>query len=134
MRWGRAGAVALALLAAACAHPGRRAEAPAEARPAREVGLASYYARALEGQRTASGVPYDGRAMTCAHRWHAFGTLLRVVDLETGRSVVVRVTDRGPFARGRVIDLSYAAARALGILERGVVRVAVEVVRAAERG
>ncbi len=132
MRWARATAMAVALLATACAHPGRRAEAPPEERPAREVGLASYYARALEGQRTASGVPYDGRAMTCAHPSHAFGTLLRVVDLETGRSVLVKVTDRGPFARGRVVDLSYAAARALGILDRGVVRVAVEVVRAAD--
>jgi rare lipoprotein A len=64
--------------------------------------------------------------MTCAHRTHPFGTLLRVTDLENGRSVNVRVTDRGPFAPGRVIDLSWAAARLLGILERGVARVRVE--------
>jgi rare lipoprotein A len=66
--------------------------------------------------------------MTCAHRRHAFGTLLRVTELESGRSVVVRVTDRGPFVPGRVIDLSWAAARLLGILDRGVARVRVELV------
>ncbi len=90
------------------------------------MGLASYYARSLHGRRTASGSRYDGGAMTCAHRRHAFGTVLRVTDVETGRSVLVRVTDRGPFSEGRVIDLSWAAARSLGILERGVARVRVE--------
>jgi len=90
------------------------------------VGLASYYARALQGRRTASGTRYDGRAMTCAHRTHPFGTLLRVTDVESGKSVTVKVTDRGPFAPGRVVDLSWAAARALGILEQGLARVKVE--------
>jgi rare lipoprotein A len=65
-------------------------------------------------------------AMTCAHPGAPFGTRLRVTDLETRRSVVVTVTDRGPFVRGRVVDLSLAAARALGIVERGVARVRVE--------
>ena len=64
--------------------------------------------------------------MTCAHRTHAFGTVLRVTELESGRSVLVKVTDRGPFTPGRVIDLSWAAARRLGILDRGVARVRVE--------
>jgi rare lipoprotein A len=91
-----------------------------------ETGLASFYARSLQGRRTASGARYDGRALTCAHRTHAFGTLLRVTELESGRSVVVRVTDRGPFVPGRVIDLSWAAARKLGMLDRGVARVRVE--------
>ena len=123
------------LAAGACAHPSRRPEPPeaggarpSEA-PSREEGLASYYARSLEGRMTASGARYDARAMTAAHRSHAFGTQLRVTDVETGKSVVVTVTDRGPYAKGRVIDLSRAAARALGILERGLVRVLVEVVR-----
>jgi rare lipoprotein A len=124
----RAAALALTALAAGCAHPERRPE-PDETPSRREVGLASYYARSLEGQRTASGVRYDGSAMTCAHPTHAFGTILRVTDLETGKSVRVRVNDRGPFARGRIVDLSWAAARALGILERGVARVRVEVER-----
>jgi rare lipoprotein A len=135
VRW-PAAAGALAVLA--CAHaPAPRAPEGAEerprppaagapARPRAEVGLASYYSRALQGRRTASGMRYDGRAMTCAHRSHPFGTLLRVTDVESGRSVVVKVTDRGPFAEGRVVDLSLAAARALGILDRGVARVKVE--------
>jgi rare lipoprotein A len=121
----------LGALVAACAHPAtRRAGIPPEEEraPRREEGLASFYARALEGRRTASGGRYDGREMTCAHPSHAFGTLLRVTDVENGKSVVVKVTDRGPFARGRVVDLSWAAARALGMLERGVARVVVEVV------
>lgn len=122
----------LALLAgfaaaiAACAHPGRRPE-PGQL-PQVEVGLASYYARSFQGHRTASGERYDRRAMTCAHRRHPFGTRLRVTDLETGRKVVVEVTDRGPFTHNRLLDLSWAAARELGILERGVARVRVEVI------
>lgn len=104
-----------------------RPSRPGEEAPAGpELGLASYYARALQGHRTASGSRYDGRAMTCAHRTHAFGTVLRVTELESGRSVLVKVTDRGPFTPGRVVDLSWAAARRLGILDRGVARVRVE--------
>jgi rare lipoprotein A len=134
------------LVATACAHPGRRAETegaqppvereepppPGPQQPGREEGIASYYARALEGRRTASGGRYDGRAMTCAHPSHAFGTVLRVTDVETGRSVDVKVTDRGPYTQGRIVDLSWAAARSLGILERGVARVVIEVIRPAQ--
>jgi rare lipoprotein A len=65
-------------------------------------------------------------ALTCAHPTAPFGTRLRVTELETGRSVVVTVNDRGPFAKGRVVDLSLAAARRLGIVERGLARVRVE--------
>ncbi len=65
-------------------------------------------------------------ALTCAHPSAPFGSRLRVTDVETGRSVVVTVTDRGPFAAGRVVDLSLAAARTLGIVRRGVARVRVE--------
>jgi rare lipoprotein A len=65
-------------------------------------------------------------ALTCAHPSAPFGTRLRVTDLESGRSVVVTVTDRGPFVRGRVVDLSLAAARRLGMVERGIARVRVE--------
>jgi len=120
---GRFAATVLALAVAACAHAPLRAPG-AEGRV--EVGIASYYARSFQGHRTASGTRYDGRSMTCAHRFHPFGTSLRVTDLDTGRSVVVKVTDRGPISRGRIIDLSFAAARALGIVERGIARVRVE--------
>jgi rare lipoprotein A len=122
--------VALALGLAACAH--RPATAPEEApagpapRPAGEVGLASFYGRRFQGRLTASGERYDMHALTCAHPSAPFGALLRVTDLETGRSVVVRVTDRGPFEKGRVVDLSLAAARKLGMVARGLARVRVE--------
>jgi rare lipoprotein A len=143
----RLAALAAAIaLGAACAHapapeePQEQAEAPAHpprapaaprpgpaARPAwPQVGIASFYGHRFHGRLTASGVRYDMYAMTCAHRTAPFGTRLRVTDLESGRSVVVRVTDRGPFARGRVVDLSWAAARRLDLLERGLARVRVD--------
>ncbi len=88
-----------------------------------EIGLASYYADRFHGRPTASGEPYDRRALTAAHRRLPFGSVVQVTHLENGRSVVVRINDRGPFVRGRVIDLSYAAAKDLGMLRRGVVEV-----------
>lgn len=94
--------------------------------PDEEVGLASYYGRAHQGKPTASGVPFDMNAMTAAHRRHPFGARLRVTDLETGKTVDVKVNDRGPFVKDRIIDVSYAAARALGFLGRGVARVKVK--------
>jgi rare lipoprotein A len=124
------GVVLWALIAAACAGPGRGTRpSPEERAPRAEVGLASYYGRSFRGQRTASGERYDPRAMTCAHRRYPFGAVLRVTEIESGRSVLVTVTDRGPFAPGRIVDLSLAAARVLRILERGVARVRVERVR-----
>ena len=93
-----------------------------------EVGIASYYGREHDGRRTASGEVFHMRGMTAAHRTLPFGTRVRVTNLANGRQVTVRINDRGPFRRGRIIDLSYAAARKLGILGRGVakVRVAIE--------
>jgi rare lipoprotein A len=90
------------------------------------VGLASFYGERFHGRLTASGARYDMHAMTCAHPSAPFGTRLRVTDVETGRAVVVTVTDRGPFVKGRVVDLSLAAARALRMVERGLARVRVE--------
>jgi rare lipoprotein A len=91
------------------------------------VGLASYYAREHDGRRTASGEIFDMRAMTAAHRTLPFGTRVRVTNLENGRQAVVRINDRGPFRSGRIIDVSYAAARALGLIGSGVGRVRVDV-------
>jgi rare lipoprotein A len=117
----------LAVLAAASACAGAQRGPPPEApAPRGEVGLATFYGSAHHGRRTASGERFDMRAMTCAHRTLPFGTRVRVVDLETGRSVVVRVNDRGPYGEDRVVDLSLAAARKLGIVERGVARVRLE--------
>lgn len=92
-----------------------------------ETGVASWYS--YSGHRTANGERYTGRDMTCATRYHRFGEMLRVTDLATGRSIVCRANDRGPFVRGRIIDLSRAAALRLGILSRGTARVSVVRVR-----
>jgi rare lipoprotein A len=127
----RGGGAALAtglLLAAGCAH--RPATAGPQASGPVEQGLASFYADSLRGRPTASGAPYDPAALTCAHRSLPFGTRVQVTELARGRSVVVTVNDRGPFVAGRVIDLSRAAAAALGIVERGVVKVRVEPLQA----
>lgn len=82
-------------------------------------GSASYYAAKFQGRRTASGEPFDNKAMTAAHRTLPFGTLVRVTNPGTGASVVVRINDRGPFTRGRMIDVSRAAAEELGLIARG---------------
>ena len=88
-----------------------------------EEGLASYYGPGLAGQRTASGEKLDLKAFTAAHRTLPFGTCLRVVNMENGQSVDVRVNDRGPFKEGRVVDVSLAAARKLSLTEKGLARV-----------
>jgi rare lipoprotein A len=82
-------------------------------------GSASYYAAKFHGRRTASGETFDNRAMTAAHRSLPFGSLVRVTNPDNGRSVVVRINDRGPFTRGRMIDVSRAAAEELGMVTRG---------------
>ena len=92
-----------------------------------QTGYASYYARAHDGLRTASGERYDMDELTAAHRTLPFGTRVRVTNLENGRHVVVRINDRGPFRKGRVIDVSYAAARKLGLVHSGVAKVRVVV-------
>jgi rare lipoprotein A len=94
-----------------------------------QYGLASWYGRDFQGRPTASGEPFDMYAYTAAHRNLPFGTRVRVTNEANGRSVVVRINDRGPWVEGRILDLSYAAAKALGMLEAGVVRVRVEVLR-----
>lgn len=85
-----------------------------------EPGEASYYNDALSGQPTASGEPYDPAALTAAHRTLPFGTRVRITNLRNGKTVNVRINDRGPFIAGRVIDLSRAAARHLGMVRRGI--------------
>jgi rare lipoprotein A len=103
--------------------------APGGARAARAVeqGVASYYARSLHGRRTASGERYDHGALTAAHRSLPFGTLVRVENERNGRAVIVRINDRGPHVRGRVLDLSGAAARGIGLSTRGTARVRYEI-------
>jgi rare lipoprotein A len=86
-------------------------------------GLASFFGREIAGNRTASGEKCDPDTLTAAHRTLPFGSLVRVTDALTGNSVIVRINDRGPFSGKRVIDLSKAAARELGIVGRGTARV-----------
>ena len=118
-------APALAQSADPIAPGGRRAEAR---RDAARQGVASYYAASLHGRRTASGERYNRTALTAAHRSLPFGTLLRVTAPRTGRAVLVRVNDRGPFVRGRALDLSGAAADRLRMRSRGTLRINYEVV------
>ncbi len=91
------------------------------------IGMASFYAAKFNGRRTASGETFDNRAMTAAHRSLPFGTQVKVTNVRNGRSVVVRVNDRGPYAKGRIIDLTKAAAKKIGISHAGTARVKLEI-------
>lgn len=96
-------------------------------RPAEATGTASWYGKAHHGQPTASGETYDMHAFTAAHRSLPLGTRLLVTNVQNDRTVEVRINDRGPFVRGRILDLSYAAARELGSLSDGAFRVKLRV-------
>ena len=124
--------LSLALLVSGCAE---RAQAPATPEtPASQAsqsrfsqqGKASFYARLHHGQRTASGERHDQHAMVAAHRSLPFGIRVRVTNLQNNRQVTVRINDRGPFVRGRIIDLSRAAAERIGMIDQGVARVRIE--------
>lgn len=88
-----------------------------------QVGIASWYGPGFHGSRTASGEIYNMYKLTAAHKTLPLGTYVKVINLENGRSVVVKVNDRGPFVPGRIIDLSYAAAKKLGMLKKGTAKV-----------
>jgi rare lipoprotein A len=119
----------MGLLLAACAPQAPAPPPPAPPTPSfSQVGVASYYAAKFENHKTADGERFKSDGFTAAHRTLPLGTMVRVTNLENLRSVIVRVNDRGPFARKRIIDLSPAAARALGIRNQGLMRVRVEVV------
>ena len=89
-------------------------------------GIASFYEE--DGTQTASGEQFDGHKLTAAHRTLPFGTRVRVTNVASGSSVTVRINDRGPFVDGRVIDVSYSAAKTLGITERGIAMVKLDIV------
>jgi rare lipoprotein A len=90
-------------------------------------GIVSYYGREFAGRKTANGERFDPGVLTMAHKTLAFGTLVRVTNLQNNRSVVVRVNDRGPFVGSRVADLSAGAAHLIGMLGAGVVQARLEV-------
>jgi rare lipoprotein A len=94
-------------------------------------GVASYYGKELAGNRTASGERFDPNGLTAAHRSLPLGTKLRITNLSNGEDVIVRVNDRGPFAKSRLIDLSFGAARDIGMVRTGTARVTVEILRTA---
>ena len=92
------------------------------------VGLASWYGNNWRGRKTASGEKFDPDRLTAAHRVLPFGTMVKVTNLENDRQVRVRINDRGPYIRGRIIDLSLAAARRLDIVKEGIAKVKLEVI------
>lgn len=94
-----------------------------------ETGLASYYADRHQNQKTANGERYSHKLRTAAHKKLPFGSQVRVTNLQTGKSVMVRINDRGPFVRGRVIDLSKSAFSEIGNTSTGLLRVKVEVIK-----
>ena len=91
-------------------------------------GMASYYGKGFHGRRTASGQRFNQHALTAAHRSLRFGTRVRVTNLRNRKSIVVTINDRGPYAKGRIVDLSRAAAQHLGMIKSGVARVRLKVV------
>ena len=95
----------------------------AEAQGFKQTGIASFYADKFVGRTTANGEKYKHSKMTAAHKTLPFGTMLKVVNLENGNEVTVRVNDRGPFVEGRIIDLSKSAAKQLDFIQKGLVKV-----------
>ncbi len=128
--------MAVAALSAGCAGkhhavelPGYEAGATGGSWKHLESGIASWYGGRWHGRKTASGERYDQNSMTAAHKRLPFNTRVRVTNLGTGQSCVVRINNRGPHVRGRVIDLSRAAADRIGVRSKGLARVKLEVAR-----
>jgi rare lipoprotein A len=123
--------VAFAFAAVLLAVPAPDTHAPLQAQelPAfTQSGKVSWYGPGFHGRRTANGEIFDTNDLTMAHRSLAFGSKVRVTNLDNGRSIVVRVNDRGPYVGGRIADLSHAAASRLGFVEDGVVRARIELI------
>lgn len=120
------GALVLAILALALPFGAARATVTVQ------EGLVSWYGAQFHDRPTASGELFDAAAMTMAHPTLPFGTRVKVTNLRNGRSVVLRVNDRGPFVGSRIADLSQAAASYLGMMRRGIARVRIEVLHAAD--
>ena len=91
-----------------------------------ETGNASYYADKFEGKKTASGATFQQRKLTAAHKTLPFGTKIKVTNVTTGKTVKVKVNDRGPFVAGRIIDLSKRAAKKIGLVQKGILQVEIK--------
>jgi rare lipoprotein A len=92
----------------------------------KESGGASFYAKKFHGRKTASGERFDNQDFTCAHKYLPFGTKLKITNPDNQKSVIVRVNDRGPYVKGRIVDLSHSAAKVIGLVEKGIGKVMVE--------
>ncbi len=112
--------IAALLLLASC-H--RKSHPSTTAKNCEETGMASYYGGKFIGRQTANGEIFVANKLTAAHKTLPFGTMVKVTNLSNGKSVVVRINDRGPFVKGRIIDLSEAAAKKIDMLQQGVVKV-----------
>src|SRR6266705_3877095 len=121
------GAVLVVYLLAGCAPMRTTPPAPPPVIDGVQLGVASWYGPGFHGNRTANGEIYDQYELTAAHRTLPLGTRVMVTNLSNGRAVEVRINDRGPFVDGRAIDLSYAAARTIGLVGPGTGRVRIEV-------
>jgi rare lipoprotein A len=108
--------------------PSEQKIAKKEAAPVVQYGIASWYGKDFHGKPTSSGEIYDMYQLTCAHNTLPLGTLVMVTHVENGKSVELKVNDRGPFVKDRIIDLSYAAARIIGMYEKGTAYVKVETI------
>jgi len=119
------------IAAAACASapPSKKIASATSVPPFSQVGTAVFYSAKFDGRRTASGERLDNSKLTAAHRTLPFGTRVRVTNLDNKKSIVVRINDRGPFRCRHIIDLSIAAARAIGLGRKGVARIKLELVR-----
>lgn len=130
--WGLRGAAVVCLAALAACGGFRRHRGP-EVLPRKErvqVGVASWYGKEFHGKPTASGEPFDMYDLTAAHRTLPLGSRCKVTNLENGREAVLKINDRGPFVRGRILDCSYGAAQRLGFAGKGLAKVRIEVLEA----
>lgn len=122
--------ICLAVIGLGCAGsrpPARRAPTYGGRTGGTQYGIASWYGRDFHGRKTASGEIYNMRAFTAAHKTLPFGTYVRVTNLKNGRRTIVRINDRGPFIKGRIIDLSYSAAREIDMVEVGIQKVRLDI-------
>ena len=108
-----------------------RIEEKPKPKPPIQWGVASWYGPGFQGRRTANGERFNTNVLTAAHKTLPFGTMVEVVDVKTQKSVIVRINDRGPFIRGRVIDLSHAAASALNMVHKGTSQIHIRLVEPA---
>lgn len=122
-------AVLVASMLAACSFPSSQGRTPSwPGGPVSQTGIASWYGPGFHGKPTASGVIYDQHDLTAAHQTLPLGTQVLVTNLDNGKSVEVTINDRGPFAKGRILDLSYAAGEALGMIGPGTIPVRLKVI------